>query len=393
MSAIAAIGYEAVLSPLKEAGKSILAFTLGVPFILALILSGLLLLFFLYAGWAFSGIILVGERHGAFSSLQASYRFIKKHFWDALLFALLMFVLVFFANIISNVVTMPFSISKDTSPAAAAGFLPLVLLGLILQMYVGLIARSCFVVYYTDRAALPSEPAAPSLPDASVHRPLRALKTLRKPPRQTWNRPGKILQHLDPKALSALEFNKDNFAKRGISMRKTIAGIAAVAAAVFLFTSCATEQQSQYTATGAGIGAVTGAVLGAVLGSFGGRAGEGAVIGSIFGGLAGASIGNNEYHLQRSEEVAARQYDYDAARARADLVRIEDAYADRKTVAPGDTVEPRFHVYRAHAVQAPCVGPRGPGSTKRRRGDNRQAGGNHTPGRRDVDKLHAPENP
>ena len=121
-------------------------------------------------------------------------------------------------------------------------------------------------------------------------------------------------------------------------MKKTIAGIAAVAAAVFLFTSCATEQQSQYTATGAGIGAVTGAALGAILGSFGGRAGEGAVIGSIFGGLAGASIGNNEYHLQRSEEQAAGQYDYDAARARADLVRIEDAYADPKTVAPGDTV-------------------------------------------------------
>lgn len=165
-AAIAAIGYEAVLSPLKEAGKSILAFTLGVPFILALILCGLLLLFFLYAGWAFSGIILVGERHGALSSLQASYRFIKKHFWDALLFALLMFVLVFFANIISNVVTMPFNITKDTSPAAAVGFLPLVLLGLILQMYVGLIARSCFVVYYTDRTALPSEAAAPVLSDA-----------------------------------------------------------------------------------------------------------------------------------------------------------------------------------------------------------------------------------
>jgi len=42
-----------------------------------------------------------------------------------------------------------------------------VLLGLILQMYVGLIARSCFVVYYADRAALPSEPDAPFLHDAS----------------------------------------------------------------------------------------------------------------------------------------------------------------------------------------------------------------------------------
>jgi len=121
-------------------------------------------------------------------------------------------------------------------------------------------------------------------------------------------------------------------------MRKTIAGTAAVVAVIFLFSACATERQSEYTATGAGIGAVTGAALGAILGSFGGRAGEGAVIGSIFGGLAGASIGNNEYHMQRSEELAARQYDYDVARARTDLVRIEAAHADPPTVAPGDTV-------------------------------------------------------
>jgi outer membrane lipoprotein SlyB len=121
-------------------------------------------------------------------------------------------------------------------------------------------------------------------------------------------------------------------------MKKPIAGIAALVAVIFLFSACATERQSEYTATGTGIGAVTGAALGAILGSFGGHAGEGAVIGTIFGGLAGASIGNNEYHMQRSEELAARQYDYDEARARADLVRIEDAYADPKTVEPGDTV-------------------------------------------------------
>lgn len=121
-------------------------------------------------------------------------------------------------------------------------------------------------------------------------------------------------------------------------MKKPIAGIAALVAVIFLFSACATERQSEYTATGTGIGAVTGAALGAILGSFGGHAGEGAVIGSIFGGLAGASIGNNEYHLQRSEEQAAGRYSYNEQRARQDLVRIEDAYADPKTVAPGDRV-------------------------------------------------------
>ena len=121
-------------------------------------------------------------------------------------------------------------------------------------------------------------------------------------------------------------------------MRKTIAGTAALVTVIFLFSACATERQSEYTATGTGIGVVTGAALGAILGSFGGRAGEGAVIGSIFGGLAGASIGNNEYHLQRSEELAARQYSYNEGQARQDLVRIEDAYASPKTVVPGDAV-------------------------------------------------------
>ncbi len=156
--AVGTVGYQAVLSPLMDAGRRVMAFALGVPFILSLILGGLLFLFFVYAGWTFSAIILVGEGYGAASSLGASYRFIKKNFWDALLFALLMFALVFFANILWNIATMPFHITKDTDPSVAAGLLPVVLFGLLLQMYIGLIARSGFVVFYIDRT-LPPAPA------------------------------------------------------------------------------------------------------------------------------------------------------------------------------------------------------------------------------------------
>ncbi len=156
--AVGATGYQAVLSPLMVEGRRVLAFSLGVPFITALILGGLLFLFFVYAGWTFSAIILVGEGLGASSSLGASYRFIKKNFWDALLFALLMFALVFFANILWNIATMPFHITKETDPSVAAGLLPVVLFGLLLQMYIGLIARSGFVVFYIDRTT-PAPPA------------------------------------------------------------------------------------------------------------------------------------------------------------------------------------------------------------------------------------------
>ena len=154
--AIGTVGYQAVLSPLMDAGRRVLAFALGVPFILSLLLGGLLFLFLVYAGWTFSAIILVGEGYGASSALGASYRFIKKNFWDALLFALLMFALVFFANIAWNILTMPFHITKDTSPSVAIGLLPVVLFGLLLQMYIGLIARSGFVVFYIDRTTPPA---------------------------------------------------------------------------------------------------------------------------------------------------------------------------------------------------------------------------------------------
>lgn len=161
LAIIAGIGIGAVLMPLKDAGRQVLAFAVGVPFLVVLILAGMLAMFFFYAGWVFSAFILVGRRLTASSSLGASYRFIRENFWDSLLFTLFMLALIIAAKLVTNVVTMPFSLLAETRPVAAIGFLPLVLLGLLLQMYVGLIARSSFAVYYIARTAPPPAPPAP----------------------------------------------------------------------------------------------------------------------------------------------------------------------------------------------------------------------------------------
>jgi len=102
---------------------------------------------------------------------------------------------------------------------------------------------------------------------------------------------------------------------------------------------CASQKHAQYTTTGAGIGAITGGILGGVLGSLSGREAEGVVIGSILGGLMGASIGDAEYHQQRSEEAASEYYGYEPERGRRDLVRIESVYAEPRVVAPGETLD------------------------------------------------------
>src|SRR5512143_467807 len=101
---------------------------------------------------------------------------------------------------------------------------------------------------------------------------------------------------------------------------------------------CATEQQTQYTATGAGVGAVGGGVLGGVIGSLSGHTGEGIVIGAILGGLTGAAIGNAEYHQERSEQAAAQQYAYNYNQSRHDLVRIEHVSVVPRVARPGDEV-------------------------------------------------------
>lgn len=119
---------------------------------------------------------------------------------------------------------------------------------------------------------------------------------------------------------------------------RAVSVLAVVVLAAGIFSGCATERQAHYTSTGAGIGAITGAILGGVIGGMSGRAGEGVVIGGILGGLTGASVGNSEYHLQRSEEAAARRYDYRQQQEVRDLVRIEDATASPKVAYPGEEV-------------------------------------------------------
>ena len=117
---------------------------------------------------------------------------------------------------------------------------------------------------------------------------------------------------------------------------------------------CATEQEARYTTSGAGVGAVTGGILGGILGSLSGHAGQGMVVGSIFGGLAGASIGNNEYHLQRSEEQASQYYGYNEQDVQRDLLRIEDATANPQNVYPGEDV----HISTTFTLLSPGRGSR-----------------------------------
>jgi uncharacterized membrane protein len=125
----------------------------------------MLFLFFIYAGWALSGIILLTEERNSFSSLSGAYEFIKRHFWDSLLFALLMFMLIFVANIISNSFFGFVNLGVSKGPTVLAFMLlPLMLIGIIIQMYLGLIARSSFVAYYVSRTAPP--PVAPTAPPA-----------------------------------------------------------------------------------------------------------------------------------------------------------------------------------------------------------------------------------
>jgi hypothetical protein len=102
---------------------------------------------------------------------------------------------------------------------------------------------------------------------------------------------------------------------------------------------CAGPRHAQYTSTGAGIGAITGGILGGVMGSLSGREAEGVIIGSLLGGLYGAAIGDAEYHQQRSEEAASERYGYEQERARRDLLRIENVYAEPRVVTPGEKLE------------------------------------------------------
>ncbi len=121
-------------------------------------------------------------------------------------------------------------------------------------------------------------------------------------------------------------------------MKRQIISLLVGMALVLGGLGCATEQQSQYTATGAGVGAIGGGVLGGVIGSMSGHTGEGIVIGAILGGLTGAAVGNAEYHQERSEQAAAQQYAYNYDQTRRDLLKIESVSVRPKVARPGDEV-------------------------------------------------------
>ncbi len=185
--AFAGAGLYAVLVPLKDAGRNILAFGLGVPFFVVLIIAAFLCFFVLFAFWTFSGIILVGEKLGAFKSIGAAYRFIKKNFWDFFLFALLMLGLSFVANLATNLISMPFSFKAETDPAMAFALLPLLFISIFLQMYVGLLARASFAVYYAVHAARPegTAPVQPPAPTAEPSQEVTAAGPTQGPPHPT----------------------------------------------------------------------------------------------------------------------------------------------------------------------------------------------------------------
>jgi len=162
-----------VLMPLKEAGRGLLAFGIGVPFFVVLTLLAIMGVFFYYAGWTFSSVILVAEGAGPFASINRAYRFIKDNFWDVFLFTLLVLALLMGANVVSQVAYAPMGALQD-NPAIALVFAPLVLVMAVVQMYLGLIANSCFVVFYVYRTnpelaehLVAPPPQAPTAPDAS----------------------------------------------------------------------------------------------------------------------------------------------------------------------------------------------------------------------------------
>ncbi|MBI5189331.1 MAG: hypothetical protein HZA22_01455 [Nitrospirae bacterium] len=167
-AAAGGIGIWGVLLPLKDAGRQLIAFAVGVPFLVVLILGFLVAWFFIYAGSMVSSVILVGDDTGPLHAIGAAYGFMKRNFWDALLFTLLVVVLSFAANMASQIITLPFNLMSESNPMMAIALLPLMVVSMVFQMYVSIAATSAFAVYYLDRTAPPApepEPEGPGIPD------------------------------------------------------------------------------------------------------------------------------------------------------------------------------------------------------------------------------------
>ena len=128
---------------------------------------------------------------------------------------------------------------------------------------------------------------------------------------------------------------------RRIRLRKSVAMAVLIGFSALNLTSCATGQyqQNKGATIGGGTGAVAGGALGGVIGAQMGEAGTGIVIGSLLGALAGAAIGHYAYDQKRTEEAAQQHYDYSYNESKANLVRIEEAFASPSTVRQGDTIE------------------------------------------------------
>ena len=166
-------GYEFMLLPLKEAGRQLLAFAIGVPFIAVFIILAIVAVLAFLLASVYSNVILVAERAGAFHTLRLTYGFLKENLWDALLYTLLVFVLVIAGSIVTEVLSIPFhKVVEKRNFIAMLGLLPLQFVIFVISMYLGLIAQSCFAAFYVIRTTPEPQPEAAPVQEEALEEPL-----------------------------------------------------------------------------------------------------------------------------------------------------------------------------------------------------------------------------
>jgi len=142
------IGFAFVLMPLKEAGNQMAAFAVGVPFITVMILFLIAFAFLTYAGGMFAQISLVDGNRGAVSAIGDTYEFIKAHFWDAILFTLLVLFLMFCVDMLLELLGLPFRFAGKGSVLVLLFMVPVMLVSTLVRMYASLIGHASFVEVY-----------------------------------------------------------------------------------------------------------------------------------------------------------------------------------------------------------------------------------------------------
>jgi outer membrane lipoprotein SlyB len=110
--------------------------------------------------------------------------------------------------------------------------------------------------------------------------------------------------------------------------------------------SCATVEEHQGAAVGAGAGAATGAAAGALFGKSTGAA----VVGGLLGALAGGAIGHYAYDQKRTGEQTAKEYNYQSSQG--PVLRIESVYSTPQSISPGEEVQ----LSMTYAVLTPSPG-------------------------------------